>query len=106
MDLSENRGRPVILKIGSPSNRDVNSLEPQDLDPSLEESDNIPDRDPLAQEIVVPRVDSLGTTLSQDQARDRVEGVEDREAALEQFGEITGGSWCLLAFRKRSIDWR
>ena len=44
----------------------------------------------LAQEIVVPRVDSLGTTLSQDQATDRVEGVEDREATLEQFGEITG----------------
>ncbi len=45
-------------------------------DKSLEESDNLPDPDVLAQEIVVPRLASLGTTPSQvdGQAVNRVEG--------------------------------
>lgn len=45
-------------------------------DESLEESDNLPDPDVLAQEIVVPRLASLGTTPSQDPRSDvgRVEG--------------------------------
>ncbi|HEY6368914.1 MAG TPA: hypothetical protein VI585_29360 [Candidatus Binatia bacterium] len=51
-----------------------------------------PLRDPdiPAQEIVVPRLTSRGTTPSQGygQAVDRVEAVEDLEAALEQFHEI------------------
>ena len=69
-------------------------------DESLEESDNLPDPDILAQEIVVPRLASLGThsspepqaegTPSQDPrpARGPRRGVEDLEAALERFREI------------------
>ena len=59
-------------------------------DESLEESDNLPDPDVLAQEIVVPRLASLGTTPSQDPrpARGPRRGVEDLEAALEEFREI------------------
>ena len=54
-------------------NRDKTSLDILWLrDESLEESDNLPDPDVLAQEIVVPRLASLGTTPSQ--AVNRVEG--------------------------------
>ena len=64
---------------------------PWNEDESLEDSDNLPDPDVLAQEIVVPRLASLGTTPSQGQrpSRGRRRGVEDLEAALEQFREIT-----------------
>jgi len=53
--------------------------------PSREESDNLADPDVLAQEVVVPRLASLGTTPSQGQrpSRGRRRGVEDLEAALE-----------------------
>jgi len=44
-------------------------------DESLEESDNPPDPDVLAQEIVVPRLASLGTTPSQG-TRHAVASVE------------------------------
>lgn len=59
-------------------------------DESLEESDNLPDPDVLAQEIVVPRLAALRTTPSQDPrpARGPRRGVEDLEAALEQFCKI------------------
>ena len=69
-------------------------------DESLEESDNLPDPDILAQEIVVPRLASLGTpsspepqaegTPSQEprSARGPRRGVEDLEAALEQLRAI------------------
>jgi hypothetical protein len=55
----------------------------------LEEFDNLPDPDVLAQEIVVPRLASLGTTPSQGTGPGRGprRGVEDLEA-LEQFHEI------------------
>ncbi|HEY6368917.1 MAG TPA: hypothetical protein VI585_29375 [Candidatus Binatia bacterium] len=44
----------------------------------------------LVQELVVPRLTSRGTTPSQGygQAVDRVEAVEDLEAAIEQLREI------------------
>ena len=47
-------------------------------------------REVLAQEIVVPRLASLGTTPSQDPrpARGPPRGVDDLEAALAQFGTI------------------
>ena len=50
----------------------------------------LPDPDVLAQEIVVPRLSSLGTIVSQDlrAGRGPHRGVEDLEAALEQFREI------------------
>ena len=72
-------------------NRDKASLDIFWLrDENLEESDKLPDPDVLAQEIVVPRFASLGTTPSQDPrpARGPRRGVEDLEAALEQFREI------------------
>lgn len=55
-----------------------------------EESDNLPDPDVLAQEIVVLRLASLGTTPSQDRrpARGPRRGAGDLEAAVEQFREI------------------
>ena len=67
-------------------------------DESLEESDNLPDPDVLAQEIVVPRLVSLGTTPSQGIRPSRVlrRGVEDLEAALETIPRNR--------HRKRSID--
>jgi hypothetical protein len=61
-------------------NRDKASLDISWLkDESLEESDNLPDPDVLAQEIVVPRLVSLGTTPSQGIRPSRVlrRGVED-----------------------------
>jgi hypothetical protein len=56
----------------------------------MKESENLPHPDVHAQEIVVPRLTSLGTTPSQDYGLDHEprRGVEDLEAALEQFREI------------------
>jgi len=75
----------------SGDNRDKASLDIFWLrDENLEDSDNLSDPDVVAQEIVVPRLASLGTTPSQDSrpARGPRRGVEDLEAALEQFREI------------------
>ena len=49
-----------------------------------EESDSLPDPDVLAQEIVVPRLASLGTTPSQGRrpSRGQRRGVEDFETAF------------------------
>jgi hypothetical protein len=72
-------------------NRDQASLDIFWLrDESLEDSDNLPDPDVLAQEIVVPRLASLGTTPSQDPrpARGQRRGVDDLQASLEQFRAI------------------
>ena len=72
-------------------NRDKASLEPSgSRTKTLEESDNLPDPDVLAQEIVVPRLASLGTTPSQGKrpSSGPRRRVEDLEAALEQFREI------------------
>jgi hypothetical protein len=54
-------------------------------DESLEESDNLPDSDVLAWEIVVRRLVLLGTTPSEGIRPSRVlrRGGEDLEAALE-----------------------
>ena len=74
---------------------------------SLEESDNLPDV--LAQEIVVPRLASLGTTPSQDPrpARGPRRGVDDLEAALEQFREIVADLYSeLIALKRRSVQSR
>jgi type I restriction enzyme M protein len=67
-------------------NRDIFWLR----DKIVEDSDNLPDPGVLAQEIVVPRLASLGTTPSQDPrpARGPRRGVEDLETALELFREI------------------
>ena len=55
--------------MNEPANRDKASLDIFWLrDESLEESDNLPNSDVLAQEIVAPRVAPLGTTPSQGQA--------------------------------------
>jgi hypothetical protein len=58
-------------------------------------SENPPDPQVLiAQEIVVPRLASLGTTPSQGRRLEAVASVEGSkiEAALEQFCEITANS--------------
>jgi hypothetical protein len=62
----------------------------------LEESENLPNPDVLAQEIVVPRLASLGTTPSIRPSRVLGRGVEDFEAALETI--------LRNRHRKRSID--
>jgi hypothetical protein len=56
----------------------------------MKESENLPHPDVHAQEIVVPRLTSLGTTPSQDYGlgHEPRRGVEDLEAAVEQFREI------------------
>ena len=85
----ERKGEKSNFRLGY--NRDKASLDIFWLrDETLEEFDNLPDAELLAQEIVVPRLASLGTTPSQDPrpARGPRRGVEDLEAALEQFREI------------------
>jgi hypothetical protein len=77
--------------VNEPVNRDNACLDIFWLrDESLEESDNLPNPDVLAQEIVVPRVDSLGTTLSQDQATDRVEGSMTSKPPANNSAKLPG----------------
>ena len=80
------------------SNRDKTSL-PYGLQTKASKNPTTsPDSDVLAQEIVVPRLVSLGTTPSQGIRPSRVlrRGVEDLEAALETIPRNRR--------RKRSID--
>ena len=76
-------------------------------DESLEDSDNLPAPDVLAQEIVVPRLASLGTTPSQGPrpGRGPRRGVDYLEAVLEEFREIAtdlGGEKSSKRLRKES----
>jgi len=59
-------------------------------DKSLEQPGNLSDPDVLAQEIIVPRLVSLGTTPSQGIRPSRVlcRGVKDLDPPSKQFREI------------------